>query len=395
VILRGGQSREERNLIWEKVETGQSRFIIANPEALLTPHVMEKLPSLGIVHTVIDEAHCVSEWGESFRPDYLRIGEIIEAAKSPLVTAFTATASAPVLEKISDYIFGGEGAHRIIGNPDRNNINYSAQGCLLRDTAVRDIICENGRPAIVFCSSRPGTEKLARYLINELNDREIRFYHAGLSREEKAAVEKWYLKSPAGILPATCAFGMGVDKADIRTVIHRDCPPSVEAYLQESGRAGRDGLPSKAILLFGPDDNWTRAKTDIDKKRLNDLFTYARNISECRRKVLLRLLNYEGETAAETDCCDVCGKTAESALREEYILAFVRKHRRCYTITETAALLSRIKQTDETAIKKAIQALIKSGRILRIGNLLWKNKLTLSPTSSSNISEYPVQLQQL
>ncbi|MDR2135647.1 MAG: DEAD/DEAH box helicase, partial [Treponema sp.] len=193
VLLRGGQSGEERAAIWEKIRSGKSRFIIANPEVLLTPKVMGVLGSLGIAHLVIDEAHCVSEWGESFRPSYLRIGEIIaaceagtaceagdtceagegraddaagegRAARRLLITAFTATASAPVLEKIQSYIFGGRGAHRIIGNPDRSNISYAAQGCVLRNLAVRDLISRNDLPAIVFCSSRGGTEKLARYL---------------------------------------------------------------------------------------------------------------------------------------------------------------------------------------------------------------------------------------
>ncbi|MDR0451901.1 MAG: DEAD/DEAH box helicase, partial [Treponema sp.] len=163
VILRGGQSREEREAVWEKLRSGQSKFIIANPEVLLTPQVMTRLGSIKIVHTVIDEAHCVSEWGESFRPSYLEISRIIEAAESPVVTAFTATASAQVLEKIEKYIFGGE-AQRIVGNPDRSNITYRAQGCIVRDLAVRDLLLKNLRPAIVFCSSRPGTEKLARYL---------------------------------------------------------------------------------------------------------------------------------------------------------------------------------------------------------------------------------------
>ncbi|MDR2491441.1 MAG: DEAD/DEAH box helicase, partial [Spirochaetaceae bacterium] len=106
VTLRGGQSEEERAVIWQKIKNRESRFIIANPEVLLTPKVLKILPELGIVHIVIDEAHCVSEWGESFRPSYLEIGKVVEAAAAPIVTAFTATASAPVLEKIGAYLFG-------------------------------------------------------------------------------------------------------------------------------------------------------------------------------------------------------------------------------------------------------------------------------------------------
>lgn len=408
VILRGGQSREEREAIWEKLRSGQSRFIIANPEVLLTPQVLEKLGGLGIVHVVIDEAHCVSEWGESFRPSYLEIGKIIETAKTPgkagpLVTAFTATASDPVMAKIERYIFGKAdsptgagnnttGAHRIIGNPDRSNIEYAAQGCLLRDLAVRDLIKCNRRPAIVFCSSRPGTEKLARYLRNELAEcgdpgaAEIRFYHAGLSREEKAVVEKWFFDSPDGVLVATCAYGMGIDKANIRTVIHRDCPPSVEAYLQESGRAGRDGLASRAVLLWGPDDDRaiTRAKSEADRRRLFSLMEYSRNTGVCRREALLALLNYEGGgESPESGCCDVCEGTAQAQSREEAsLLGFFKRNKRRYRVGEAVKILSGIDHLDwsDEDAKQAVAQLLWRRSIREMRYFPWKGKLTVPRT---------------
>jgi ATP-dependent DNA helicase RecQ len=379
VILRGGQSAEERAAIMKKLENKESRFIIANPEVLLTENMLKRLPEIGIVHIVIDEAHCVSEWGESFRPSYLEIGKIIEAAAAPLVTAFTATASAPVLEKISRYIFGGAGAHQIVGNPDRSNIAYAAQGAVLRDIAVRDLLAANPRPAIVFCSSRHGTESLARYLRNSQS--EVRFYHAGLERAEKTEVEKWFFSSDEGILVATCAYGMGVDKANIRTVIHRDCPPSVEAYLQESGRAGRDGAFSRAFLLWGPDDESAleRAKTAADRKRLASLFEYARDTGRCRREQLLALLNYEGGgEKPETECCDVCAKNARADLREEAPLtSFFRRNKRCYTLEEAAVILAADSQAwTQNDAKHALSALLKLEKLNRLKSFPWKNKLT-------------------
>jgi ATP-dependent DNA helicase RecQ len=383
VMLRGGQSREERERIFQQIKSGGSRFIIANPEVLLTQAVLEKLPELGIVHVVIDEAHCVSEWGESFRPSYLEIGRIIEASLAPMVTAFTATASAAVLEKIDRIIFGGQGAHRIIGNPDRSNICYHAVGTLLRDRTVCSLLARHKRPAIVFCASRPGTEKLARYL--QLGETAIKFYHAGLSREEKSAVEKWFFDSAEGVLVATCAYGMGVDKSNIRTVIHRDCPPSVEAYLQESGRAGRDGLLSRAFFLWGPEDERAlqRANTDAGKKRLSDLLAYGRNAgTTCRRDTLLDLLNYEGERVKpETDCCDICeGSSRPGIIEEEPLTAFFKRNPRSFTRYEAETLLSTDGSTGwaEEETRTAIREMIRARKLRESKNLLWKKKLVLA-----------------
>jgi ATP-dependent DNA helicase RecQ len=395
VVLRGGQSAAERDAIWEAVQTGKSRFIIANPEVLLSPKVNGKLGSLGIAHVVIDEAHCVSEWGDSFRPAYLRVGEILEACGAPLVTAFTATASPAVLEKIERYIFGGQGAHHIIGNPDRINIRYNAQAVVARDLAVAELLAKSEKPAIVFCSSRHGTETLARYLRAKLDETEVRFYHAGLERAEKDAVEKWFFASKNGILTATCAYGMGVDKSDIRTVIHRDCPPSVEAYLQESGRAGRDGNPSQAFFLWGTDDDFAlqRAKTPADRKRLEALFTWARNTDACRRDGLLAMLGYDGEVSRrETDCCDVCmGETCGETAGERAALALVGRNARAFSLREAAneysladeplldALLSKAGQErpglDEA--RALLSGLLKNGKLREAGGL-WGKRLTLA-----------------
>jgi len=386
VIIRGGQSKEEREEIWQKLENKQAKFIIANPEVLLTPQVKERLQKIKIMHVVIDEAHCVSEWGESFRPAYLEINSIISLLNPPLVTAFTATASSPVLEKIRKYIFGNLDANQIVGNPDRPNISYSAKGCVNRDLAVRDLIIANKRPAIVFCSSRLGTEKLARYLRNEFKEMcydwytEIRFYHAGLSREEKTQTEQWLLKNTRAVLVSTCAFGMGVDKADVRTVIHRDCPPSVEAYLQESGRAGRDGEQSTAILLWGPDDDAALERSQT-KDRISVLLNYARDTSKCRRHALLSLLNYDsGGEVPEKICCDVCEENANINLREEpSILEFFKKNKRAYTINEAASALTAgdsIRWTQEEA-SRAIGHLIKTKKLRRLQLFPWAGKITL------------------
>ena len=415
VVLRGGQTKEERDDIWEKLEAGESRFVIANPEVLLTPQVMSRFAKGGlrktrVAHVVIDEAHCVSEWGESFRPAYLEIGSIVKSIDAPLVTAFTATAGAAVLEKINKHIFdGGEtrgGAHLVMGNPDRANISYHAKGCVARDMAVRDLLLRNERPAIVFCSSRRGTERLAGYLRTSLREMgagwhgEVRFYHAGLSRGEKDDVEKWFMGSDRAVLCATCAYGMGVDKADIRTVIHRDCAPSVEAYLQESGRAGRDGKRSKAFLLWGPEDAaiLRRAKTEANRARLSGLLDYARDTARCRRQSLLKMLGYDaGDDAGatpetpETPCCDVCGKQASPGLREEAsVLDFFRRNKRRYTAGEAACVLARAENVfwSEGEAKQVIGHLISSGALAKSGNILWKGAVSPGKAGSLRVPRW-------
>jgi len=402
VVLRGEQTKEERDEIWRKLESGESKFVIANLEVLLTPQVMNRFASgkanarsrkTRIAHIVIDEAHCVSEWGESFRPAYLEIKTIIKNIDAPLITAFTATAGTPVIEKINKYIFGSTDPHRkahlIMGNPDRANISYFAKGCVIRDMAVRDLLLRNSRPAIVFCSSRVGTERLSRYLGINLREmdvdwhREIRFYHAGLSRAEKDDVEKWFMGNSRAVLCATCAYGMGIDKADIRTVIHRDCAPSVEAYLQESGRAGRDGNPSKAFLLWGPEDKASlrRARTEADRARLSRLLDYARDTAQCRRQALLKMLDYHANgESPETPCCDVCEERASPVLREEAnILDFFRRNKRCYTVNEAARVLAQAENFfwSEDEAKQVVNHFVYTGSLAKSKNVFWKGAVSI------------------
>jgi ATP-dependent DNA helicase RecQ len=389
VVIRGGQSADERNEIFRRVQSGQSRFIIANPEVLLTEKLLETLPSLGIVHMVIDESHCVSEWGESFRPSYLRIGEIVKAIggeeKPPVVTAFTATASAPVLEKISRYVFGGD-VKRIVGNPDRSNIEYSAKGALLKDLAVRDLLMKNELPAIVFCSSREGCEKLSRYLRYWFGNA-VRFYHAGMTKEERKMIEKWFFDVKELVLVATCAFGMGIDRADIRTVIHRDAPPSPEAYLQESGRAGRDGQKSKAFIVWGEEDELALMRADggENRRRVQKLLDYARDAVNCRREALMGFMDYSPPgpypEKPEDGCCDVCEGKASPRYREERsLLEFFRRNARCFTVKEAARILAASKEVDwsEDEAKYAVNTLLRQGKLKELKRP-WKGKLIPAP----------------
>jgi ATP-dependent DNA helicase RecQ len=393
VILMGGQTKEERDIIKLKLETGQSSFIISNPEILLVLQKENFFKNIKICHIVIDDAHCVSEWGESFWPSYLEIGSVIENIKNTsacaCVTAFTATASEQVMEKIRKYIFANNYVHEIASNPDRPNIAYSAKGAVLKDIAVRDLLLSHKKPLIVFCSSRIRTEKLAAKLSFSLKEMgvsfydKIKFYHAGLNKEEKTAVENWFMESEDAVLIATCAYGMGMDKASVRTVIHRDCSPSVEAYLQETGRAGREGKPSAAILLWGPEDKKSlfNAKKETEKERLSVLLEYARNTEKCRRNALLTMLIKE-EAAFENvaaPCCDVCERKAQNSVREEDALkSFFKRNKLRYSITEAAKILAMSKNHfwNEEEAKTAINYFIAENKLKKTQSFLWKNVLS-------------------
>jgi ATP-dependent DNA helicase RecQ len=379
-VLRGGQSERERADTFAAIRAGKIRLIIANPEVLLNSAMLATLATLNIAHVVIDEAHCVSEWGESFRPSYLNLHAIVEASGAPIVTAFTATASNLVIERIERHIFGAAGAHKIIASPDRPNISYASRGCILKDLAVRDLLAVNARPAIVFTSSRVGAENLARYLRATLGGSDTRFYHAGLERAEKTECEQWFLASNDGILVSTCAYGMGVDNPNIRTVIHRDCPPSVEAYLQESGRAGRDGAPSKAYLLWGPedDDALRRASGDEERQRRQSILDFARDAGRCRREALLAMMDYAGEAAKPAgECCDVCDGYASDALREEEpIVAFFRRNWRAFTASEASRVLTKQNGMSKREARKAIEYLLHTERLSECRYFPWRYKIS-------------------
>lgn len=286
VVLKGGQSVEERKEIFEKIESG-IKFIIANPEILSSEKILSELKKCNITHLVIDEAHCCTQWGDSFRPSYLELTKIVENLNPPVVTAFTATASPTVLNRINEIIFKGD-AHIVRGDGDRTNLFFEVVKTESKDTSLLIQILKNKRPSVVFCNSRGGTEKTAKMLRRVLGENDIRFYHAGMEKQEKTDTEKWFHGNPRGILVCTCAWGMGVDKSDIKTVIHYNFPSTQEAYMQEAGRGGRDGSVSKAILLWSSSDEekLTRIENEYITSPANFFRAYVSG-DYCRRKILL------------------------------------------------------------------------------------------------------------
>ena len=300
VVFRGGQSAEERENSFRMIEEG-AKIIIANPEVLSSPALLERLKACGIQHVAIDEAHCVSEWGDSFRPAYLELGRILKELAVPVVTAFTATASPEVLSRVAEVLFEGS-AHIVRSESDRPNIHYYVRSAPAKKTAALILAATEQRPMIIFCGSRSGAEDMARELNAAYGEKTSRFYHAGLSRSEKTSIEQWFFKRKDVVLCATCAYGMGVDKKDIHTVVHLDPPETAEAYIQEAGRGGRDGSIANAILLWNHADTEKFSQFPRDSRKAAMLrFS---ETEECRRQVLLDALGAEQAVCSGCDLCD-------------------------------------------------------------------------------------------
>ncbi|MFA6366367.1 MAG: RecQ family ATP-dependent DNA helicase [Candidatus Hydrogenedentales bacterium] len=350
-VFRGGMEESERKAQCEAVISGSAKIVITNPECLATPRLREFLAGAHIFHMAVDEAHCVSEWGETFRPSYLKLGECIETIKPKVVSAFTATASPAVAEAIARYIFGAEVFSLVTADIDKPNIRYSVEATIAPVHTLLRLVRAKPKPLIVFDQSRDGVRRICE-IIRDNSNIDAGFYHAGLTREEKNATETWFMESADGVLAATCAYGMGVDKRNIRTVIHYSDPPSVEAYIQEAGRGGRDGQAAEAILIRSASSGG-KAKARESKKgaqdagederdrlraiRQNAFLEYA-SARSCRRAFLHKLMG--SELSSPCSGCDICEGTAE-ALPEGLgeILDFFGRNRGRYTLKQSMNLL--------------------------------------------------------
>ncbi len=338
VTLQGGLNRDEKTQLWSALESHQVKILLANPEILLSSDVSRRLELLKPRFLVIDETHTVTQWGESFRPACGELGSLVECWNPKAVLALTATAGPQIRERLTHLLFNGEKPTEALANPDRPEIHYGVLPVLSRNHTLERLVRTEAHPLIVFGSTRSSVERAARMLRNRLASPEIRFYHAGLSREEKARLEKWFMNSTNGVLCATCAYGMGVDKKNIRTVIHLAPPASTEAYLQESGRASRDGKGAKAWLIWTPEDlnnledlrsSLTiepAAKTEtVVRSRRIAMIRYVSSTDRCRRVMLLNALGIDNQ-----DCsgCDVCGgEPWKTAPEEKIILKVIRWNR--------------------------------------------------------------------
>ncbi|MEP4194493.1 MAG: DNA helicase RecQ [Aliishimia sp.] len=314
--LTSGNTPEETDQVWQALEEKRLKLLYMAPERLGMGSSIGMLRRIGVSLIAVDEAHCVSQWGHDFRPDYLRIGELRAALDVP-VAAFTATADAETRAEIVQKLFAGKEPRTFLRGFDRPNLHLAFAA---KDGPRRQILefaaARKGQSGIVYCGTRAKTEALAKAL-REAGHSAIH-YHGGMEAEDRRIAETRFQREDGLIVVATVAFGMGVDKPDIRWVAHADLPKSIEAYYQEIGRAGRDGAPAETMTLFGPEDiRLRRSQIDeglapperraADHARLNALLGLAEAL-ECRRK---SLLSYFGETAAQCNHCDLCERPVD------------------------------------------------------------------------------------
>ncbi len=309
--LNSATEPDERRRIARGLKERTLRLLYIAPERLLRDDMIAYLKGFEIGCLAIDEAHCVSQWGHDFRPEYLRLREVVDALDGVQTIAVTATADAPTRGEIADKLFVRQ-PKIVVRSFDRPNLFLAMRP---KTNATKQLVerldAHRGESGIIYCASRRRTEELAEELSRA--GRRALPYHAGLDHSVRSANHDAFLSEDGCIVCATVAFGMGIDKPDVRFVFHADMPSSIEAYYQEIGRAGRDGLPADTFTLYGAGDIEMRRRQIVesgapeDRKRveaakLDDLVTLCET-ARCRRQTLLSMF---GEESGPCGHCDVC-----------------------------------------------------------------------------------------
>ncbi|HSL29135.1 MAG TPA: DNA helicase RecQ [Anaerolineales bacterium] len=312
IFLNSSLSPQEYQENMEYVKRGEVRLLYVAPETLLTPRILALLQSVKVDLLTIDEAHCISEWGHDFRPEYRQLVEVRKRFPDAVCLALTATATARVRQDIRTTLKFSS-TNEFIASFNRENLYIEV---LRKHDAIAQTVEMLERykeqSGIIYCFSRKQVDELAYYLASK--GYSVRPYHAGLEDSERRRNQEAFIRDDVQVIVATIAFGMGINKPNVRFVIHFDLPKSIEGYYQEIGRAGRDGLPAHCLLLYSYSDvaklNYFIEQKSGNEKRvaiehLNAIVHYAEDERTCRRKPLL---NYFGESVSTETCsnCDNC-----------------------------------------------------------------------------------------
>ena len=303
----------------------QCKFLYVAPERLLNPQFMRFAKAAYITMVAVDEAHCVSQWGHSFRKDYYNIPQFMEQlSPRPLIAAFTATATPQVREDICERL-EMRGAKIVVSGFDRPNLHFAVERTQDKDRALLGFLEKHEHQCgVIYCATRQRVEQVTQLLLRQ-GYSALR-YHAGLTAEERRENQNLFVSGQVPLIVATNAFGMGIDKADVRFVVHYNMPKDMESYYQEAGRAGRDGLPSECLVLYNKQDVAVNTylighdQPDLAWKehelRLLDKMIHYCNTSSCLRR---ELLEYFGEKATlRCHNCGNCSATSKASWRKYF-----------------------------------------------------------------------------